>query len=190
MNKLFASTVIVLGLSAGSAMATQPSYNFLEGGYTKANFEGLDPSDKGFLIRGSVEVSDVVYFIGSASTTSFDTFVGDFDFREVKLGVGAKTPVTDSASVFVEAEYLNHDYKILGDSIDEDGYELSVGVKSMVAAQTEVFAQVSHINIDSSATELGFGIRQHLNDTVGVFAEYSLNDFDDNRFNIGVNLQF
>lgn len=190
MNKGLYASAIFLGLVAGSVFAEQPSYSYLEAGYTNVSFTDSDTDGPGYVVRGSFDFGNSFYVTGSNSQVSFDVGFGDLEYRTLKLGVGAKTAMTDNTSLFIEANYLNVSFDLLDFSDSDNGYTLSTGVRSMLTENTELYANITHENVQDSNTVLGFGVRQNLTEQLGLFAEYTRDDSETNSYSVGASFKF
>lgn len=189
MNKTLLSAAIIVSLSAGSSFADQPSFNYLEGGYSLTNYASGGETD-GFTLRGSVDITDQFYVIGKGSKTSYEIGFFEIDQTFITAGGGIKLPVQDNTSVYTQLSYAYYGSDVAGFSSSEDGFELEGGVRTMLADNTEVSANIKHTNLNRTATTVGVGLRQYFNDSFGVFAEVSRNDFKNNAYDIGVSFRF
>lgn len=185
MKKAIVSLAIVSSLTASFALAEQPSFNLVEVGYS--DIEDM----KGFSIRGSVEVSDLIYVKGDYSArTEEEDGAPDFDANTSLFGVGAKFALGDTTALYTEAQYRNVDVEISNKSDSEDGYALAAGVRSMIADKTEFYGEIAHVDIDGASTEFTVGGRQYLTENIGVFAQYQRDDYDNYGYTVGVGVKF
>lgn len=193
MKKTLASLTLLATIGSGYVQAEQPSFNYVEGGYTS-----IDDFD-GFLVRGSYEFIDNIYLSGSYSALNDELsdlgIETDTDLDIATIGLGVIIPVSDTASFYLEAEYLdfeNSSSSNIGPDVDEseDGYELSMGVRAMLTSSTEIYSELSHKDVLAASTEITFGGRQYLTDNLGLFAEYQRDDFETDTYNLGVTYKF
>ncbi len=180
-------------LASVAAMADGPSFNMIEGGYT--DIEDAD----GFMVRGSVELTDQVYFTGSYANYSdeeTDDLLGvDLNLGITTIGVGLQQAISDTTSLYGQIEYLDYslelDYGTGSAEDSEDGYQLSAGVRSMVSEKTEFYGELAHRDIlEESVSMAKVGVRQYFTDNLGVFAEVNADDNDSNGYAVGVTYKF
>ncbi len=191
MKKLLVVGAILSAFSAQSVLAEQPSFSYIEGGYSRMDTDGFNEDADGYILRGSAEVADMVYLNGSYSDTSRETILNDdIDLKIKSIGVGLKFPIGSSTAIFTEANYLDAKVSVQNDSDTEDGYEVSVGLRSMVSDSTELYGKLTNTEFDSTFSSMTVGAKQYFTDNIGVFAEYTRNDFDTQNVNVGVSYKF
>lgn len=192
MKKSLLALVTLTATATPFVCAEQPSFNYVEGGYSSADIPG-DPD--GFILRGSVELTDVVYLNGSYTSLSGDfdhAFAGkvDIDTDTPSIGIGAKLPIGSNTAVYGEANYFDTDTKTGRFSDSDDGHSLVFGVRSMLTDNTELYGKVANIEYQETTTEIGIGARQYVTDNLGVFAEYTTNDAEVDAYSVGVTYRF
>lgn len=77
MKKLLLIGSVISAFSTQAVLAEQPSFNYIEGGYSRFEFDGIDEEADGYMIRGSVELSDMVYLNGSYYDVTMDDATGN-----------------------------------------------------------------------------------------------------------------
>jgi len=181
MNKKLLASAVMSVLSFG-ALADTPTYDYIEVGYSSFDFDGV-PALTGFEIKGSHSLSDSFYVAGDHASVSKN----GFDFSLTTVGLGFKMDVTDNASFFTELDYAN----INADGgLDEDGYELTAGIRSMLTEKLELKAAVEYLEIDNDdTTSFVFGAAYEINDSFAVYADYKL-ESDVDRIGLGVRFNF
>ena len=142
------------------ALADQPSYNFIQGGYQEIELDiggGPDGDGDGFGVGGSVEFADNWFGFVSYSDIGFDFSI---DLTQIQVGVGWNTPISDNTSFFATAGYAQVEVDIPGfGSEDESGFALSVGLRSNVSDLIELFGSISYVDLgDGDSTGIGGGI--------------------------------
>jgi opacity protein-like surface antigen len=183
-NSILGATIFLSAL-AGSATAEIPSYSFIESGYAKS--ETLD----GLGFDGSVDISPNFFVSGSYSKLSeSDDSALNFEQSFTSFGGGFKQDFNNDSSAYLKTEYILLDYEFLGATVDDNGYEISGGLRSNVASNTEIFGEISHFDIGDTSTEVGIGVRQSFSEQFGLFAEYRMNDMDIENYRLGVSYKF
>ena len=191
MKKIAILTLIGTGLFTQAALAEQPSFDYIEGGYT--NMGNGDAEDfTGIKIRGSKAITDNVYVLGEVSDTSSEVngVNDDVDLSIYSLGAGVNFGVSDTTAVYSELTYTQADVDFLDLSDSTDGFTLSAGVRSMVTDSTEVYGEISSIDMASTMTQVSVGAKQYITDNFGVFGEVARTDNEDNGYTVGVTYRF
>jgi len=180
MNKKLIVGAVLSVLSFG-AMADNPSFDNIEIGYVNFDFGGgLDPD--GFELKGSKQISDNFYIAGDYA----DTSINGRDLSVTTFGVGYKNDFSDTSSFFVELDYANFD----GEGGDEDGFELTLGVRSMLTDKFEIKAGIEYLDIDNDdITSLFLGGAYDVTDSVAIYADYKY-ESDLSRYGVGVRFNF
>ena len=149
------------------AMAESPSFNFVELGYDFVELDlggGVDVDGDGWAVGGSFEIGDNLFGFASYGDTGFDFSV---DLTQLQIGLGWRTPLSDSTDFFARAAYLNAEIDASGfGSIDESGYGLGIGVRSNISDLIELYGEIAYADLgsDSDSTAVGAGIYFNISD--------------------------
>ncbi len=191
MKKLLIIGAMLSAFSAQAVLADQPSFTYIEGGYSRMDTDGFDEDANGYILRGSADITDIIYLNSSYSNMNLETNANsDVDLKIKTIGLGLKFPIGDRTAIFTEANYLDAKTSSRTYSDTEDGYELSVGLRSMVSDSTELYGKLTNTKFDSNFSSMTVGAKQYFTDNIGVFAEYTRNDFDTQNVNVGVSYKF
>ncbi|MEC9375279.1 MAG: hypothetical protein VYA80_02780 [Pseudomonadota bacterium] len=166
----FAASSVVLAGGHASASAS-PNYTYLELGYLKGLSIGGNDGD-GFAISGSYAIDDkwhVAYTNEDWDEAIWLLDTSDIDVDTFTLGVSPA--LNASTDLVFEVSYVDGDI----DGIDFDGFEVSTGIRSMIASNVELNAAIASSNVDID----GFDIESV---ALSVGAQYSC----DNGINVGV----
>lgn len=181
MNKV--SLLLLTTLVASPiAFAKTPNFNFVSGGYLDGDIDG-EGAD-GWTIDGSTLVSENVFLSGQYQTVGDSENGLDVDINWLSAGVGYRTAISASTDFYGLVTYENLEaeasYRGNSASEDENGYGLSVGVRSMVSDSIELDGRLGYIDIaDESETSISVGARFHMNESFSFGANYtSLDDLD------------
>jgi hypothetical protein len=177
---------------AGSALAAEPSYSYLEAGYQSANLD--DPFDTldGFTIAGSLAVTDrfhlfATYLDGDAD---FDLgFVdGSVDLKRFVVGGGLNVPVGTGVDFVGRLAYVDVSADLLGVSEDGNGYALSAGLRSRLAAWELEGAVVYSDVEDEDDTTLDLAARWY--PTTALSFGPTLSIGDDTAWGVAIRYEF
>jgi hypothetical protein len=184
MNTKFALLAAGLFAVSGAAHATDLNYDYLEVGYTIVDLDDFNADLTALSLGGSFLVTEEVYVFGNYAdgrTENFNFFGdrGRLDLSGYTLGVGyryALSRLTDLnfAAAFERQKFSGRrDLSYLG-SDSENGYSLTVGLRSLVSPQFEFLADVTYIDVGDDDTVLGLGGLWHFHPQVALGAGVTL----------------
>jgi hypothetical protein len=172
-----------------AAQAEGMSYSYVDLGYTEIDIDGA-PTGDGFALRGSVGFGE--NFFASADYASY-SFSGGLDADIYTVGLGGRIGVSDNVDLVGRAAYAKADVSAGGGlSADDDGYQLSAGVRGEVADGFELEGNVIYTDFGGSGgddTELAVGGRYFFTENFAVGAEFRTGDDADTIF-VGVRFAF
>lgn len=147
---------LVLALTA-PVWADQPSFSFAGAAYQRVELDdlGLNIDGNGLSIGGSFEVGDNWHVFGSYSSTDFGLGI---DVNELQVGAGYHVLISDNTSFFTDLSLVRAevDVGILG-SVDDDGYGLTIGMRSNVSERFEAEGYLSYVDLGNGADGLAVG---------------------------------
>ena len=176
MNIKLLSGVLVLALSM-QAQAESPSFNFVELGYVSSF--GAPVDFDGWEIKGNLEITDSIYM---------NAGYGNVDVDLITLGLGYKTNISDTSTLFAEIDYLRVDNSFSGFG-STDGYQVGFGIRSNTWSRVELKAAAYYRDINGSDSFLQFGTAYRFTDSAGVYLDIE-SDFDDSAYSLGVRFMF
>lgn len=166
---LFALTTPVL--------AQSPSYNFVQLGYQELDLDdgglGIDVDGDGFAGGGSFVIAPNWHVVGDFSTADFGSGV---DLNTIQLGGGYHTDISPTMSFFTNLLWVNAEIDTPFGSFDEDGFGLSVGVRSNLNSNVELEGALSYVDLGGGSDGIA----------VGGAAWYRISDV----FSVGLNASF
>jgi opacity protein-like surface antigen len=172
----------VLSLVSFGVMAENPSFDHVEIGFTEFDFDGLNEVD-GFEIKASKELSNDFYVAGDWTRLS----ESGVDLDLLTVGLGYKNEFSQSSTFFSEIDFA----KYKGDGgFDENGYQVTAGVRSMLSKQLELKAAIEYLDInDVDTTTYVIGGAYNFNNAVALYADYSY-ESDLETYAVGVRYNF
>ena len=140
-------TAVIAGTLSCSALAASPNWQFAEAGYTNldndfVDFDGLSISSK-YLLDNNI------YLNGEYSDLSKD----GYDLNRTTLGAGYRIPMNSTTDAYVGANYERVDTNL----VDENGYSVNAGVRSMVTREVELMGQVGYYDVDDGDVTVKVG---------------------------------
>ena len=178
--------IIVLVLGAIPALAEEPGYKYVEGGYLSVNVDDLDSSGDNYFLGGSFGGS---WWHLNAYYSSGD-LGPDYEQNLWRIGFGWHGLLGDKADVIGEADYVDQSIDGPGSNDSETGYRLVGGVRWVPFKLLELDGFANYNDIGSES-DLSYEARGILNIwRLGFGAAYEKFDASDQwnafvRFNFG-----
>ena len=140
------------------ALADGPSYNFIDIGYQEAELDGdlagFSVDGDGYGIRGSFEVGENWFVAVGYSSLGFDFGV---DLDQIAVGGGYYFGMSERTDFFASLSYLSAEVSAGGfGSVDEDGYGVSVGIRSMLTDNFELNGSIGYSDLGDGADGTAF----------------------------------
>lgn len=181
LNRAFVATLVGASLFSFSSLAAQPNWNNVQLSYAKMDVDDTDISGNGFELAGSVLLGSNIILQGNYLSVS-DEVLGavDVDFDWLTMGVGYRHPVTAATDVYALVSYenveLSASYDGESESEDDNGYGLTLGVRTMLSEQWELEGAISRVDIEDAETFFKGGLSYHINSQFAVGAAYKVGD--------------
>lgn len=156
MKHRYLALALTAALPLG-ALAQEPRYTFIEGGYQYLDIDGggLDVDGDGIGLGGSVGLTDRVHLLGSYSTLDLDFGI---DATEYAVGVGGNFPTSDTVHLIGSIGYTSIEVETSAGDADDDGLFLSGGVRWMANEQFELTAELTYVDMDDSGDDTGLSV--------------------------------
>jgi len=194
--------VLALALAATpfAASAGELSYNYIEGGYARANVDvdGVGDLDfDGFQLRGSAELGESFHLFGGYALTRNDEAGVDVDFSEAQVGFGYHMDIAEHTDFLAEIAYLRQeiDADDFG-SADATGGRVSLGLRGNFNDNFEGYVKASYNDggdFDGSFSGL-VGAQVKFNQTWGIVGEIEAGELgegvDATKYMIGLRASF
>jgi opacity protein-like surface antigen len=178
-------TLLIALLAAAlpmSAMASEKSYTFVDGGYVN-----VDGDADGAYVRGNYQFGQSgVYLTGQFARVEVDNT--SFDVNNYELGLGYRYTLSDRFDLIGEATRARIDT----DFGDANGYRASVGTRFDITSNFEGLAQINHYNgldfaADNTATVSGL---YKFGPVWGVNGGIEFDNDDNQIYTLGVSASF
>lgn len=137
---------------AAPVLADGVSYNYIEGGYQRVEFDDAfgDVDGDGFGLGGSFAVNDSWHIFANYSTADFDF---DVELDQLAIGGGFHTPISDAVDFVANFSYVRLDASANGFSADDDGFGLTAGLRGMAADRLELAGFIDYVDLDQSGDD-------------------------------------
>jgi len=185
--------------TATTSSANGPNWNYIDASYIGADIGSFeqDIDADGFGASVSTLIGESIIFNLSYSYISEDNVFNenvDGKITNGTLGIGYRYAATSSTDVFIIASYLYYELELKGlnnrGSIDDNGYGITLGVRSMLTESFEGTITLGYAEIDDeSETAIGISTHYHINKVFAVGVSYSVAD-DADQYGIGVRVSF
>jgi hypothetical protein len=140
------------------ARAEGPSYSFVEAGYIVTDIDDFDEDFDGFGIGGSFEFVENWFLYARYLDQSAEIFGVDIDATGFDVGVGYAFPLTDAMDLYGKLGYTQVELEAFDESVDDDGYALSLGLRGRVMEQLELEGAVNYVDLSDSGDDTSFGL--------------------------------
>ncbi|XQF92615.1 outer membrane beta-barrel protein [Pseudoalteromonas espejiana] len=177
-NKI-AILLFTAAVASPAALAESPNFNYVSAGYLDGDIDGDDAD--GWTFDGSTLLGENFFLSGQYQTVGNSDDGVDVDFNWLSAGLGYRTAISASTDFYGLVTYENVEveasYRGSSISDDENGYGLSVGVRSMVSDNIELDGRLGYIDIaDESETSFTVGARYYFNNNFSLGANYTTLD--------------
>jgi len=195
---LIAGTLATVPLSA---MAQSLSYDYLEGGYTKATLEDGDADDfdfDGFSVAGSGQFTDNLFVFGDYRFLESDTVGGaSADYNSGRVGLGLILPFSDKlhlnaggGAAFGKFKYQGTGAAATPDDNDDTGYFVQGIARAQVLPSLEINGGYRFEKIFDRNESTGLiGAVFNFTPAFGVLGNYEFGDGTD-RYTLGGRFSF
>lgn len=181
----------VLAFSPLLVRAEGPSYSFVDLGYVVTDIDDIDEEFDGFLLRGSFEFVENVFLYARYLDQSAEIFGVDFDATQAAIGIGYAWPLTDAMDLYGKLGYTEVEVEAFDEKVDDDGFEVSVGLRGYLTEQLELEGAVNYVDLSDSGDDTSFGLaaRWYFIEQFAVGLEGEFGD-DATSYGIGVRWSF
>lgn len=186
-TRITKALLAVIALAPLAANAESPSYSYVEGGYVVTDIDGIGSDADGFLLRGSIEITDSIFLFAGYT----DQGVYGVDLKQYGIGAGYAWSMTDTTDLYGKVGYVRAEADFAGFGVDDDGYSLGVGIRSFVTKRLELEAAVTYVDLSDSGddTTLGAGARWYFTEHLAAGVEAEVGD-DATSYGIGLRWSF
>jgi len=137
-------------------------------------------------------ILDLTYFYISEDNIFNENIDGKI--TSASLGIGYRYGATDSTDVFIIASYLYGEIETKEangrSSVDDNGYGINLGVRSMLSKSFEGTITLGYVEIDNeSETAIGISTYYYFTKVFAVGVSYSVAD-DVDQYGIGIRASF
>ena len=157
MKKFLTLSLFAAFFFAGQAWAEAISYSYIELGYLETEFDssGIDEDGDGFELNLSANVTEAVAVVFGYQDIEFDHSI---DGTLIGLGIAYHKPYSNTGDMVLGLSYLESEIEGPGGSVDDNGNEISLEVRSRTSVQTEIHLGYMRREIDDDSNS-GFLFR-------------------------------
>ena len=179
-----------------AAQAEGISYTFVELGYLTTDLDGISKDLDGFVLRGSFEVADDWFLYARYLDQSVSVAGVDFDAQQYAVGGGYAWSFADNMDLYGRIGYTEVELDTSGGGfggvgVDDDGYELGVGIRARPIDPLELEGAINYVDLSDAGDDTSFGVaaRWFITDMFALGLEGEFAD-DADTYGIGFRLQF
>lgn len=167
------------------AVAQDLDYTYVEAAYVD-DAGPLDIDGDGLSLHGSVLITDKVFLLGEY--WSYDN--RNFDTTSYSIGAGMRWGLKPELDLIADLGWVHAeiDRPVLPD-IDDDGFQVGVGLRSRVHDAIEVDAGIRYVDVFDSDTFLTVNGRYYLTPNVAAGLGLRFND-GDTGWNVSLRAEF
>lgn len=183
-----AGVLLGAGVLSAACLADQgPKWTYVEGGYSRIDFDDIDADGDLVGLGGSLAVTDLFHVFASYGHGNVDVDgPGDVDVDQIAAGAGINYPISDTVDLVGQAAWVRAEVG----PFEENGVGLFGGVRAMLSPQFELNGGLSYVDIDDSdETSLDLGMVYSFTDMFAVSAGASIGD-ESTSYGIGLRLYF
>ena len=191
--------LVAASLAMGPFVAAQAqdiSYTYVELGYVTTDLDGVGKDLDGFVLRGSFEVADNFFLYARYLDQSVSVAGIDFDAQQYGIGGGFAWSFADNMDLYGRVGYTEVELDVSGGGsggfdLDDDGYELGVGIRARPLELLELEGVVNYVDLSDSGDDTSYGVagRWFITDTFALGVEGEFAD-DADTYGVGFRLQF
>ncbi|MEX0740578.1 MAG: outer membrane beta-barrel protein [Pseudohongiella sp.] len=192
MKKSVFAIAIAAALGTTTLSAQELNYDYIEVGYTAMDADGLEVDGIG--ANFSVSLTDDIFLISSIQDLESDEIFGaKLDLQTYSVGLGYRAGLSDVTDATFSASWMRGEIDGnnfgLG-SYSGTGYDLSVGLRHLLAPQLELAGNVTYSDFEGAdGTGLEIGALYHITPVISVGVGYNVADESDG-WKAGVRLNF
>src|SRR5690554_5627022 len=194
MKRILSIGVVVAATGyAGSTLANDLSYDYLQIGYITSDADGIDVD--GAALGGSAKLNDNVFVTAGYSRERSDRVAGvRAEGDTYNLGLGYRYGLNQQTDLVVGASWVRGEIKLNSSfgsaSASDNGYLLNAGLRHLLTPQLELGAVVGYSDIfDDDDTSLGLSALYHATQSLSIGLGYSVAS-DVDGWAVGVRLNF
>ncbi len=133
-------------LIQGTAVAQEEESNDLRYTYAEFRFVDIDKrSGDGFQVNGSYQLKGNWILVGGVTAVSFNNNV---DSTLLEFGGGYVLPFRDRMDLVSTLRFVSGESDVPGGRVDDQGFGVSIGLRSRVDSKFEFRGLVNHINME------------------------------------------
>ena len=201
MKKTLLAAAVLAAASFGASAAENTtadaiSYTYVELGYVTTDLEGVGKDLDGFVLRGSFEVADNWFLDARYLDQSVKVGGVDFDAKQYAIGGGYAWSFADNMDLYGRIGYTEVELDVSGGGtggfgVDDDGYEVGVGIRARPMDLLELEGAVNYVDLSDAGDDTSFGVaaRWFITDVFALGVEGEFAD-DADSYGVGFRLQF
>ena len=140
--------LLLLVALTGAAEAQESfSYNWVQGSYSKTDYDSLGVDGDGLGLSVSVALNENFHVFGGYTGADIDS---DVDTDGWNAGIGMNTSISELMDVIVQLSYRTTELDLPGiGSVENDGLGLGAGIRVGANDWIEIDAGLTYIDLDS-----------------------------------------
>jgi opacity protein-like surface antigen len=160
-NDMLRSVLLTALLAFSASVSAEDfSYNYFSAGYTRINLDDgfVDIDGDAFGLNGSYEINESFYVFAGYGMGEFKEAGITVDLDSLSIGIGWHTPLSDRVDLVTDLSYEYIDLSALGQSVDDNGFGLGVGLRFAATDNVELNAGINYVDFSDGGNDTGFGV--------------------------------
>ncbi|MGI9246364.1 MAG: outer membrane beta-barrel protein [Steroidobacteraceae bacterium] len=179
-----------------AAQAEGISYTYADLGYVTTDLDAVSKDLDGFLLRGSLEIANNWFLYARYVDQSVSFSNVDVDVEEYGVGGGYAWSFAENMDLYGRVGYVSAQADASGGGfggyeVDDDGYEVGIGIRARPLDPLELEGSVTYVDLSDAGDDTAFGVaaRWFITENVALAVEGAFAD-DADSYGVGFRWAF
>lgn len=146
-KSIILSSALIAGSFSFTALAESPNWRYVEGGYALLDTDAAEYDGVG--VNAKYLLQNNIYLNGDYTNVTDN----GFDINTITAGAGYRIPLNGMTDAYVGVNFERVDT----DAVEENGYSINTGVRSMVTPELELLGEVGYYDVDDGDMSVKVG---------------------------------
>ncbi|MGH8398567.1 MAG: hypothetical protein ACRETA_10035 [Gammaproteobacteria bacterium] len=190
--KLFTGLSCGLLLLPLTVLAADPfNYDYVEVNYQHQSLQnGSDATANGPGLEASYTIWNQLQIIGGYAHLDTSAPISDITNDNSYVGIRGESTYSDSTDFYTDILYLNNHSSYQGNSNNDDGYRVALGMRHLFNRWIEFDGSVGHNSLTQSSNDASVGLWVYATSWLSVGVDYTRNAVTSNTSRLLVRAYF